>query len=45
MSSSEQMADNVRTFSEDKPLSAGEKEMLMEIAETLKQGVPCTACR
>ena len=45
MSSSEQMADNVRTFSEDKPLSGSEKEMLMEIAETLKQGVPCTACR
>ena len=45
MSSFEQMQDNVKTFSEDKPLTNEEKEMLMEIAESLKQGVPCTACR
>ena len=45
MSNFEQMQDNVKTFSEDKPLTDEEKEMLMEIAESLKQGVPCTACR
>ena len=45
MSSFEQMVDNVKTFGEEKPLSADETDMLMEIAESLKQGVPCTACR
>ena len=45
MSNFEQMVDNVKTFSEEKPLSAEEKDLLMEIAESLKQGVPCTACR
>ena len=45
MSSFEQMADNVKTFSEGKSLTDEEKDMLMEIAESIKQGVPCTACR
>ena len=45
MSNFEQMEDNVKTFSEDKPLSDAEKSALMEIAESLKAGVPCTACR
>ena len=45
MSSFEQIVDNVKTFSEEKPLTGEEKDMLMEIAESLKQGVPCTACR
>ena len=45
MSNFEQMQDNVKTFSEDKPLTNEEMEMVMEIAESLKQGVPCTACR
>lgn len=45
MSSFEQMQDNVKTFSEEKPLTDEERDMLMDIAESLKQGVPCTACR
>ena len=45
MSNMEQMVDNVKTFSEDKPLSAGETALLLEIAEGMKDSVPCTACR
>lgn len=45
MSNFDQMVDNVRTFSEGTPLTDGETDMLMEIAESLKQGVPCTSCR
>lgn len=45
MSNFEQMQDNVKTFNEDKPLSSDERAMLMDIAESLKVGVPCTACR
>ena len=45
MSSFDQMADNVKTFSEGEPLSKDEWNMMLEIAETLKKGVPCTACR
>ena len=45
MASFDQMADNVKTFSEGEPLSKDEWNMMLEIAETLKKGVPCTACR
>ena len=45
MSNIEQMADNLRTFEECKPLSPAEEAALMEIAEGLKNNVPCTACR
>ena len=45
MSSIEQMKDNVKTFSERDPLSKDEWNMMLEIAETMKSGVPCTACR
>ena len=45
MSSFEQMQDNVKTFSEGSPLTNEEREMLLEIAESLKQEVPCTGCR
>jgi predicted aldo/keto reductase-like oxidoreductase len=45
MSSFEQMQDNAKTFSEDRPLSEDERAMLMDIAESLKVGVPCMACR
>ncbi len=40
-----QVEDNLRTFREEKPLSTEERDILMDIAENLKQGVPCTACR
>ena len=45
MSSLEQMKDNIKTFSEGKPLSDEEWNMMLDIADTLKKGVPCTACR
>lgn len=45
MSSMDQLADNVRTFSSSDPLSAGEHAVLDEIAEGMKNSVPCTACR
>lgn len=45
MSNMEQMKDNVHTFEQEKPLSAEEEKTLMQIAETLKDALPCTACR
>lgn len=45
MSDLEQMEDNIRTFQQIKPLSAEERDLLLEIAEPLKGSVPCTACR
>ena len=45
MSNMEQMMDNVKTFSEDKPLSAEETALLLDIAEGMKDSIPCTACR
>ncbi len=40
-----QVEDNLKTFQEERPISEEERAVLMEIAENLKQGVPCTACR
>ncbi len=45
MSNMEQMTDNVKTFEAPKPLTAEENALLMDIAEQLKNAVPCTACR
>ena len=45
MSSMEQMMDNVKTFSEVRPLSGEETALLLDIAEGMKDSVPCTACR
>ena len=45
MSSMEQMVDNVKTFSEDKPLTVEETALLLDIAEGMKDSIPCTACR
>ncbi len=45
MSNMEQMEDNVKTFSQEKPLSEEETGLLLEIAEGMKDSVPCTACR
>ena len=44
MSNMEQMEDNVKTFSGGEPLSVNEYHLLLDIAETLKVGVPCTRC-
>ena len=45
MSNLEQMEDNVHTFEERKTLTETENQTLFEIAEGLKNSVPCTACR
>ena len=45
MSNMAQMVDNVKTFTAPNPLTAQEDAVLMEIAEKLKNAVPCTACR
>lgn len=45
MSNMEQMMDNVNTFSEDKPLTVEETALLLDIAEGMKDSIPCTACR
>ena len=45
MSNMEQLEDNIKTFTNDKPLSDGEVQTLYDIAESLKNNIPCTACR
>lgn len=45
MSNMEQLQDNLRTFSEDKPLNDQELAALAQIAKSMLTGVPCTACR
>lgn len=44
MSNLEQMKDNIQTFSDGNPLTASESEILAEIAKTLGNLIPCTAC-
>ncbi len=45
MSNMAQMKDNVKSFSEDKPLTEEETALLLDIAEGMKDSIPCTACR
>jgi len=45
MSSLEQMRQNIATFQERKPLTDAETAILMDVAETLKNAIPCTGCR
>ena len=45
MSNEQQMADNIATFKEIRPLSPAEGELILKVAEELKGSVPCTACR
>ena len=45
MSNLEQMKDNVQTFETRRPLTEAETAVVYEVAETLKSGLPCTACR
>ncbi len=40
-----QVEDNLNTFSSYEPLSPEERQTLLEIAEGMKKGVPCTGCR
>ncbi len=45
MSDMAQMEDNVRTFRQRSPLTEEENRVLLDIAEGMKDSVPCTACR
>lgn len=45
MSDMAQMVDNVKTFSMPAPLSDRETDVLLDIAEGMKDSIPCTACR
>ncbi len=45
MSSMDQMVQNVRTFEEEKPLDQDELRTLLDVAEGMKDSVPCTGCR
>lgn len=45
MSNLEQMVENVDTFAEDKPLTEPERSALLDLAEDMKDSIPCTACR
>ena len=40
-----QVEDNLKSFAEEKPLTEEERAALLTIAEGMKNGVPCTACR
>ena len=45
MSNLDQMKDNVKTFSERKALTDEETDVILGVAERLKNAVPCTGCR
>ena len=45
MSTMEQLEDNLKTFNNDTPLTGEENTTLYEIAEALKNSVPCTSCK
>lgn len=45
MSTLEQLEQNCELFQNESPISDAEAEALLEVAEALKVGVPCTGCR
>ena len=45
MSNMAQLKENIRTFETDAPVTEEEAKALYKIADSLKKGVPCTACR
>lgn len=45
MSDLQQVRQNCESFAAPDPLAQAEAAALMDVAETLKGGVPCTACR
>lgn len=46
MSNEQQLLDNIKTFSDDKPLSEGEFKLLLSIGDDMvgKKSLPCTSC-
>ncbi|MBO6158003.1 MAG: aldo/keto reductase [Firmicutes bacterium] len=45
MSSEDQMKDNLKTFEAPRPLSEKEHQALLDLAEGMKDALPCTRCR
>ena len=45
MSNIEQMEDNIKTFSNPKPLNEEETKLVFDVAKKLSTSVPCTRCR
>ena len=45
MSNLDQMKENIETFRELRVLTEEENQLVMDIAEGMKDSVPCTACR
>ena len=45
MSNFDQMKENVATFEEDDPLTEEEWNRVLAVADAMKVGAPCTACR
>ena len=45
MSSLQQMEENIKTFSEEKPLNAAELAVLEKISTDMRGKIPCTGCR
>ena len=45
MSNMDQMKDNVHTFAQRDTLNEEEYALVMDIAEKMKNAIPCTACR
>ncbi len=45
MSDGSQVQDNLKTFTEEKPLTETERNTLLEIADKMKDSIPCTSCR
>ena len=45
LSNYEQTLDNVKTFNEAKPITESDNALLFDIAEHIKDSVPCTGCR
>lgn len=44
MSNMTQLEENIKTFSESKPLNEEENALLLGVADKMTMGVPCTAC-
>ncbi len=44
MSTLDQLKDNLSTFEKEAPLTEKERKTLFDIAEQIKESVPCTAC-
>ena len=45
MSSFQQLKENIDTFNRNDPLDEKETQLILQIAEKLKDSVPCTKCR